>query len=231
MSNWALQETNKSSRMYDYATKLGSLPTDNYSTLVQQLLEPKTKWLENLWLLALPEYRKIELRLRDFLENTELLNCLWTEKFYIILQSKSGKRFSKSWINKEQITAFINENIDKDKIPEYSIIINQFYPNKYWWSIIINSSWIIIEFADWKQSLVSWWKLPKNMLYQVSKTPFDVSFQYSFSDERLRRLITRTLKYIPHDWDDYLKWYYEFIIWENWEIIFIDARLNDWYIW
>lgn len=228
-----IRETNPSARMDDYAIRLWEV-TDNHSTLVRLLLEPKAEWLNNLWLLSLPQYRKVEIRLADFLDDYSCLDSLWTEFFYIILSPLNpglNRRFSKSWINREQIVAFINDNISADNIWEYSIIINQFYPNKYWWSIIINDDWIIIEFTSWKQSLVSWWKLSKDSLFHARKTPFEVSFRYSFEDKKLRRIINRTLKHIPHDWDKYLNWYYEFIVWENWEIIFIDARLNRWYIW
>lgn len=231
--------------MEDFVPHLQAVEAENWgynsrlTWVITKLSESKTVWIENLRLLWLPHYKMCSCKLVDFLrspeETVKLLEC---NLYYIILVPQASwlKRMSDYWKDINGIIASVKQRVSEEDSSKYEIIIQQFFPNRYWWNVIIRQDWsVLVEFGAWprSQSNITKGRLPLDEIYIVRKDIWDASFQYNFQDNNLRNLIRSVLRYIPcNDWI-FISGYFEFIIWDyNWteRIIFIDARTNEWYI-
>lgn len=186
--------------------------------LAAELSEERAVGVEKLDELGLPRYQRMTVPLNEFLSHSqELLSSLGSELFYIVLTptTEGVIRISKSNLTAQEVVEFISLNVDQQSIPDYDIVVQQYFDNVYGGCIVSNpNGQIYIEFTSGKQGPIA--KGTKTPEFRVVRNEYNGLFRYSFEDEHLRATIYNTLQLIPHSGEGrntfYTPGYYEFTL-------------------
>lgn len=183
------------------------------------LYEDRANGFREVERLGLPRYVRREVNLADFLENQGVyFRNLEREKYFITLipKQKVKRRISKWDAGREEVLHFIAENIDDRDAREYTLVIQEYFENLFGGNIIIGAeeNQVYVEFKSGSPSEISDGTVVTEFF--VTRDTHTGSFQYSFEDEGLRRIIYQALISIPHEGQGrdmrFLPGYYEFVI-------------------
>ncbi|MDD4332589.1 MAG: hypothetical protein PHT51_00565 [Patescibacteria group bacterium] len=202
------------------------------------LNEDRSIGIKNLKKLNLPRYKDNHLALTDFLQDPQkgIKNLKTTTfAFNLIPLEKNMPRNGGYDKNIDQIISFVNQRIAKEEQINYDIIISQYFENIYGGNIIVGEDGkaLTAEFKKGGQSDIARGKIIPE--FSVTRDPYTDSFRYSFTDEKLRELIYKSILTVPHEGEGrdmkFIPGYYEFVIIQKdekspMEVLFIDCKLN-----
>lgn len=195
--------------------------------LGRRLAEPRDLGFKNVEMLDLPRYKRLSMPLATFLENPgKYFDELGSPEFFVFLQPKDGAPpIRERGLSRQESVRFIGDHAPSSKVEDFDIFITQNFEVAYGGNVIVNpDGQVVVEFREGNQGPISWGS--ETPQYIARKDPLSGSFEYSFDDERLRRLVQNVLRRAE------VPGYYEFHIIEDGGVLvprFIDYRDNPAY--
>ncbi len=165
----------------------------------------------------LPVYKRLIIRLEDFLSNyTNYFTLLNSDKCYLSCYSSKNSILMPiriKDIDKKDILAFIKKNIKSKEVVEYNILIQEYYNNIYSDNCIIYTNGrVIVEVVYGDQRKLDYWEVNPDFIIEYN--PYLNNFKYSFENSKLRILLYNTIMKIPHSGVErnlkFIPWYYAF---------------------
>jgi hypothetical protein len=124
--------------------------------LARILDEDKRVGIKTVEELGLPQYKKTEAELVDFLENPEqYFDTVGSRKFYINLIPKWGTgRFGEYNLSREEVFSHIENKIKTADFSRYIIIVQQYFKNIFGGSIVVGQEIDQVE-AEFRHKTMS----------------------------------------------------------------------------
>jgi hypothetical protein len=205
--------------------------------LAEHLDEPREVGYENLEKWDLPRVPLNVVDLEDFLcFPEEFVKIFGVERVVVNLcpERKGLARYAKVGVTATELADFIKNQIREEDVDQYRAYMMPYWPERsYSGNVVVNPDGkMLMEFREGDPGPVASGR--ETPPYAVWKDKTDPTFSYSFEDQSLRERMYQTFRSIPHDGQEYLPGYYEFI-WckvseeEQERLFFIDYRDNPAY--
>jgi len=159
--------------------------------------------------LDLPHYKRVVLSVKDFLSEPEkVFEQLGTSKYFVFLQSQSGKRDRRLGLTKDEAISFVGETVGASE-EEWELNIAEFLKAKFGGNVYVNKEGVAtVEFKKGEQGPLSAGTVVPE--YRAQQDRFTGVWKYSFDDVSLRKQVQQMMKEVPHEGREYMVGMYEF---------------------
>ncbi len=238
-----LKNSGQIDRWISFIRELGERSGDKKQTKLANRLSSGTDdrehVLKELNTIGLPVYERIQIPLKEFLDDPDVTLDEFDHLFYYATLNPRNlnlQRHSKTGLSRQDLTRFIGSRIDTNMIGKYDLILQEFEENVYGGTIVSNGDMIHIEMCEGKQSGVSF-----GYSNVITGTKTGLSFRYSTDDPEIRKIMWDVLQHIRLNESSerqvdlrFRKGYFEFALTRtpirpNLRLVFFDYQTSEVY--